>query len=740
MFLRLLSGLGLLGVVVGVGALLVGPAAGQAPEQPARIPSAGEVADLLRREPFSPKSWPTWRGRLLSWLSDRTSRTDSAFLAARAFMHEQAGDRGQLPPPLDRDALAWYLLGSYYLSASSPQSKPAQMGARAEAALRRSLALDSSFARAHRNLAVALLLQQHDKNAGQQEVYKALEQARRLDSTLPLKGIEGRAAMRREQFGNAENFFREALVEEPDNVGNAHGLAAAIVFNRSRSGERAEAVRRLVERFPDDGYLVCLYAVALASDERWGDAARELQHARDLGTDPGKVLPPAVVATIEEKAAPSYLELFGWCLAWLVVFYAGFMLLMVLVGVVLARRTQGSRALELLGARPDSLVAAGQVVRARHELLLSRLYGLSLVASLVLFYLAIPFVIAGLLVGTGLLLYLIFHLRRVPVKLVALVAVAGLGGAWAVFKSLFASPGQGSFGLPRTAEECPRLHQLLAEVAGRVDTDAVHEVYLAPGSSIGVHQEGRGPFGMFGVKRRVLTLGLSTLRFLTVDELKAILAHEYAHFSHKDTFYSRFIYQVDLSIHQALNGLAESGGYFNYVNPFYWFLFLYYRAYSVLSAGFSRSREFLADRMASSLYGSDVFASALTKVCTDGTLFEMTMYDGIADLLREGKAFVNMYDAFRSFRDEHLAATDREELYKKLLDEKASLLASHPTFGERIAAVAALPRAETTDSTPALSLFDNAEEVEQELTDFLTGYIQYVQEMQAQQAQAEAAQ
>lgn len=290
--------------------------------------------------------------------------------------------------------------------------------------------------------------------------------------------------------------------------------------------------------------------------------------------------------------------------------------------------------------------------------------------------------------------------------------------------------------MPKTAEECPRLHQLLEEVARRVDTDPVHEVFLAPGSAIGVHQEGRGPFGVFGVKNRVLTLGLSTLRFLTVDELKAIMAHEYAHFSHKDTFYSRFIYQVGLSIHQAMDGMAGLGGVAHYVNPFYWFLFLYYKSYSVLSAGFSRSREFLADRMASSLYGSDVFTTPLTKVCTDGTLFEMTIYDNIAGLLKDGKAFVNMYESFRSFRDEHLGAADREELYKKLLDEKASLLADHPTFGERIAAVEALPRADKQDAAPALSLFDNADEIEKELTEFLTGYIEYMQHLQAQAAEA----
>ena len=427
---------------------------------------------------------------------------------------------------------------------------------------------------------------------------------------------------------------------------------------------------------------------------------------------------------------------FGWLLLGFALFYALVMGLMALAGVVLARRTQGTRALELLDGQPDALIAEGQVVRTRHESGLARLYATGLFGGLILFYLAIPFIIAGLLVGTGLLLYLIFQMPRIPLKLVAVVVVEGLGGAWAVFKSLFAAPGKGSFGLAKAPADCPRLYEALNEVARRVDTDPVHEIYLAPGSAIGVHQEGRGPFGVFGVKRRVLTLGLSTMHFLTVDELKSILAHEYAHFSHKDTFYNRFIYQVSLSIQQALEGMGQSGGNLNYVNPFYWFLVLYYKSYHLLSAGFSRSREFLADRMASSLYGSDVFASALTKVSTDGSLFEMTIYDNIAQLLTEGKAFINMYSAFRSFRDEQLPLQEREELYKKLLDEKASLFASHPTFGERIEAVKDLPRADKQDPTPALQLFESPEEVEKELTEFLTGYIHYVQQMQAQAAAA----
>jgi Zn-dependent protease with chaperone function len=347
----------------------------------------------------------------------------------------------------------------------------------------------------------------------------------------------------------------------------AQAAVLSALLNQENKGPRAPRVKALLDQFPDDGTLVCFHAAALAADGEPRAAARELARARSLGGDPNKVLPAEVVKSIERRGAPGLLEQFGWVMAGFAAFYAVVMLLMAAFGVVLASRTRGTRALDLVQPEQD-LVAGGQVVRSRHESLLTRLYALALFAGLILFYLSIPFVVAGLLGGMALLLYLIFSMPRIPVKLVVLVVVMGLGGAWAVIKGLFTAPSSGSFGLPKTPEQCPRLYQALAEVAGRVDTNPVDEVYIAPGSGIGVHQEGRGPFGVFGVKRRVLTLGLSTLHFLTQGELKSILAHEYAHFSHADTFYNRFIYQVTLSIETALGGLGASGGALNYVNPF----------------------------------------------------------------------------------------------------------------------------------------------------------------------------
>jgi hypothetical protein len=127
--------------------------------------------------------------------------------------------------------------------------------------------------------------------------------------------------------------------------------------------------------------------------------------------------------------------------------------------------------------------------------------------------------------------------------------------------------------------------------------------------------------------------------------------------------------------------------------------------------------------MACSLYGSDVFVSALNKVITEGGLFESTIYHNVVERLKRGKAFVNMYEAFRGWRNKQLTDEEREEMYEKFINEKPSVFSTHPTFDERVAAVQALPKSKSKGSKQALVLFENPEAVERELTDFLTQHI-----------------
>jgi Flp pilus assembly protein TadD len=459
------------------------------------IPPRQEVVDLLRREPITVVTWPAWRERLLAWIGDRSQSTDPAYNAARQFVRKQADAREDLTGPLQRDAFAWYMLGRSLEDDMRSGPGLAGAAAKAERAFRRSVALDPTFARAHRNLALVLLVQPAKMAEGERE----LAEARRLDPTLPLGGVRGHAALISGNYAAAEAGFREALSEEPDQVEYARALAAAIVQNRNR-GEYVAGVRPLVNQFPNDGILACLAAMAYAFDNNARAAHFEIERARTLGTDPEEALSKQAVAAITEAGAPPWYETvgrrLGWWLLGFAATYAVAMLLMAGAGVVLASRTRGARALDLLGPEEGELVTAGgQVRRAGGETTLAKIYVAALAAGLILFYAAVPFVVAGLIGATAFLLWLIFQANRIPIKLVVLIVVVGGGAAWAVLKSLFARPAAGGFGLLKTAAECPKLHAAVAEVAGRVDTDPVNEIYVGPGASIGVQQEGRGPFG-----------------------------------------------------------------------------------------------------------------------------------------------------------------------------------------------------------------------------------------------------
>src|SRR5262249_27474960 len=212
--------------------------------------------------------------------------------------------------------------------------------------------------------------------------------------------------------------------------------------------------------FPQDGQLACLHGMALARNNQMRRAAAELGRARSLGVQPEKLFPSDVVHRIEEEGAPSISERAVWILIYFTGFYALVMALMALFGVILAGRTRGARALDLLTPEEGEMVSAGQVARITGESGLAKLYGLALVAGLILFYAAIPFIIGGLIMVTWWLLQLIFMMGRIPVKLVLIVVIVGIGGAWAVLKSVFSRPPSGAFGLPKTAQECPRVHQM----------------------------------------------------------------------------------------------------------------------------------------------------------------------------------------------------------------------------------------------------------------------------------------
>jgi Zn-dependent protease with chaperone function/tetratricopeptide (TPR) repeat protein len=694
---------------------------------------------------MSVASWAEWSKWLTPQVNEQTLQKLPAFAQARKFLRSQANSQGQLPRTLESDPTAWLILGDAYFSEAGKGPTSPLLG-HAERAFRKAAELTPQSGLPHYLLAMTLLRMAVPDPAAKgesskpniemlREVDKELKQAHLLDNTLPRMDLNNQAMLAYwiEDYAAAEPLMQQFLKEHPDNLNMTKNLARSIVNNKQHAPPRAADVKSLADRFPNDGVLASLSGFAFSLDGDKEAALKEYDRARSLGTDPARVLPAGTIPKPPPPVPPSehaksFLARLGLATLLFIGVYAVIMLTMSWVGLMLARRTRGAKAMDLLGSAPHELVANSRVIQTSQEAWLNRFYGFALFLGLVFFYAAFPFLIVGLIIMTLMIVVFGIFLHRDPQlqEMHGDLIRAGSGSTWSVIRSLFIGFGSGSFGIRKTEAECPRLFAAVKDVAQRVDTDPVDEIWIAPGADISVHQEGRGPFGLFGSRRRVLTLGLCMMPYMTVTELKSILAHEYAHFSHQDTMYNRFVAQVSLAIGKARQGMAETGGWVTWINPFYWFFFLYAKSYALLSSGFSRSREYLADRMACCLYGGDVFVTALHKAIAEGSLFEMTIYENIIRKLAQGKAYVNAYEEFRKFRNAGMTAEEREQFGKKIIQEKPSLFASHPTFSERVEAAKALPCSNQKDTVPARNLFEKPDEIEKELTDFLTGYVNYL--------------
>ena len=720
-------------------------------------PPPADLDALLKTEPIG-TNWSAWNGRFKEWSNDGYDAAQPAFRAGFEYVMRvsKTNPKGRsLPKDLGASAVANMLLAGALVDEARTGGA---VGKGAADAARQAIKLDDALAPAHYYLFRGLVT--NPKQAA--DAFAELRKAETLGPTVAWMPMEesGKLALDLKQWAEAERRFALALKAKPDDLELARMFARAVGAQKGLTNPSAvERIDPLLQQFGDDPVLLVYRGQALAHSGQKDEAALEFLKARSLKIEPAEVIDSKFVHDIvhdhkrrEDDAArkerdqtqraedrqreqsrreaedrhnqammaanAAAAERPWRIMRWIGIaalaffgFYAVVMALMAVLGVVLARRSDGILHRELL--ETSDLVDNGKVVRSTHELKTGWFYLGIMLAALVLFYLSLPIVFTGLLV---VFLPLVFFART---RSNSLIYATG-GSIGAVFKAALARPRISNFGKQLEPEDAPKLFRAIDEVAERVDTEPPDEVWLSPGCEFSVYQIGRGPFGAFGGKRRVLTVGLCVMNFLTVAEFKSILAHEFAHFSHADTFWSRFLYQVTLSLNVASYEMARTGGFITYVNPFYWFFRLYGKSYNLLSAGFSRSREYLADRMACLLYGSDVFTSALRKVCTDGSHFETVIYDNIRKLLRDGKSFVNMYLAFRQHREKNMSPDKIKKLHKELLDRPKSLFASHPTFAERAEAAKSIPPAKVKQSPTSLKLFEDAEKMEREMTDYLT--------------------
>ena len=169
------------------------------------------------------------------------------------------------------------------------------------------------------------------------------------------------------------------------------------------------------------------------------------------------------------------------------------------------------------------------------------------------------------------------------------------------------------------------------------------------GTEVAVIERGSVGQRMRDEAKRALILGVGALEGMTRQQLRAVLAHEYGHFSNRDTAGGRLPAVVQTSLFASLVRIARGGGA-TFYNPAWHFVRGFHALFLRITLGASRLRELMADQFAAVVYGGQAFAGGLTHIVRRSLEFDRNL-----DVLAN-RAQMDAQPIASLLRDAHRAA------------------------------------------------------------------------------------
>ncbi len=271
-----------------------------------------------------------------------------------------------------------------------------------------------------------------------------------------------------------------------------------------------------------------------------------------------------------------------------------------------------------------------------------------------------------------------------------------------------------------------RLEALIQEITAVLNEEMPDAVYVNLEANAWVTE--RGGWLGFGSKR-VMVLGWPLLALLTVGQLRAVIAHECAHFYAGDTWLAPRIYTMQSAMVRVLTNLSADSTILNALNRigfarlfhalitaglgFYWKLLL--RGTQLIS----RQQEYRSDELAGYIAGSEALMEGLKKLQLAEIVSSVFWTEVVNPLLSAG-CIAPIADSFCRFTSStNIKQVTDEALPKILMDSNSSPYDSHPPLKlrfERLEKQSSYTQA--NGGEPAIALFDDLEAVERQLLDF----------------------
>ncbi|MGD8375759.1 MAG: M48 family metallopeptidase [Acidobacteriota bacterium] len=307
----------------------------------------------------------------------------------------------------------------------------------------------------------------------------------------------------------------------------------------------------------------------------------------------------------------------------------------------------------------------------------------------------------------GVLLYLpyaeVVYANKVHARLVLFCLVGAGVILWSIVPrpDRFAPPG------PRLEPaEQPKLFERLDAVAQATRQQMPVEVYLVPDVNAWVSQRG-GVMG-FG-SRRVMGLGLPLLQTLTVQEMEAVLAHEFGHFHGGDTKLGPWVYKTRAAIGRTLQNLSQHSTILS--KPFQWYGNLFLR----ITMAVSRNQELAADRLAAGQFGPSPLATGLLTIAGAAMAYDAYWRNEAIPVLSSGLVPPLAAGFGRFLAASSIAGAVSEGIRQEMAGGKHNPYETHPPLPERLAALGVDPAGLPRSGPPAITLLEHLPRLEREL-------------------------
>lgn len=415
------------------------------------------------------------------------------------------------------------------------------------------------------------------------------------------------------------------LPDGQDVVALAISTQLALMLDDRPEAKRLDGLLR--EKFPDLMQTHFFSAYLAAMDEKWITAENEILVAEKLG------LSHDAVSDFLNRGVHSQARLWRWIwgIAWAVALWVLGLASLFGLGYLLSRATL--RQIE--NADPSVPVQQG-------ERRLRQIYRSVLNLAGIYYYISLPIVALLLVVVCGGILYGFLAIGRIPIQFTAMLVIGVFATLWGMGKSLFLRAKGTEPGRVLAREEAEGLWQLSEQVARDLDTRPIDEIRITPGTDLCVYEQGTWREKMDNRAKRVLVLGAAVLNDFKISAFRSVLAHEYGHFSNRDTAGGDIALRVRNDMIKFYYAMVEAGQNTK-LNVAFHFLRGYNLIFRRISHGATRLQEVLADRVAARHYGPAAFESGLRHVIRQGTGFDFLAEREINEALKGRQPIANLY-------------------------------------------------------------------------------------------------